>query len=44
VLERNPEAVNPDPLPGFVWLATPGKMLHADERYLEFTDTPPAGS
>ena len=36
--------MNPDALPGYVWLATPGKVLHADERYLEFTDDPPAGS
>ena len=34
--QRNPEAMNPDPLPGYVWLATPGKMLHVDERNLEF--------
>jgi hypothetical protein len=25
VLERNPEAMNPEPLPGHVWLDTPGK-------------------
>jgi hypothetical protein len=43
VLERNPEAMNPVPLPGYVWLATPGKVLHADERYLEFTGDPPEG-
>jgi hypothetical protein len=24
-------------------LDTPGKILHADERYLEFTDDPPEG-
>jgi hypothetical protein len=40
VLERNPEAMNPAPLPGYVWLATPGKVLHTDERHLEFTDDP----
>jgi hypothetical protein len=28
--------MNPVPLPGHVWLATPGKVLHADERHLEF--------
>ena len=49
VLERNPEAMNPvamrpEPLEGHVWLDTPGKVLHADERFLEFTDDPPAGS
>jgi hypothetical protein len=38
VLERNPEAMNPDPLPGYVWLDTPGKVLHADERHLEFRE------
>jgi len=37
VLERNPEAMNPHTLPGFVWLASPRKVLHADERYLNFT-------
>jgi hypothetical protein len=44
VLERNPEAMNPVPLPGYVWLATPGKVLHADERQLEFTGDPEEGS
>ena len=28
-------------LPGFVWLDTPAKVLHADERHLEFTEDPP---
>ena len=41
VLERNPEAMNPEPLPGYVWLETPGKVLHAAEHQLEFTDVPP---
>jgi hypothetical protein len=36
VLERNPEAMNPEPLPGYVWLELPGKMLHAREADLEF--------
>jgi hypothetical protein len=36
--------MNPDALPGYVRLATLGKVLHADERHLEFTDNPPAGS
>ena len=40
VLERNPEVLNPDPLPGYVWLATPGKVLHMEERYLEFQEHP----
>ena len=44
MLERNPEAMNPEPLPGHVWLDTPGKVLHADERHLEFTDAPPEGT
>jgi len=40
VLERNPDAMDPDPLPGHVWLDTPGKVLHVGEHMLEFTDTP----
>jgi hypothetical protein len=40
VLERNPEAMKPEPLPGYVWLETPGKVLHAPEHQLEFTDEP----
>jgi hypothetical protein len=40
VLERNPEAMNPDPLSGYVWLELPGKVLHTDERHLEFTGDP----
>jgi hypothetical protein len=44
VLERNPDAMNPEPLPGHVWLDTPGKVLHSDERHLKFTDDPPEGS
>ena len=44
VLERNLEAMNPEPLPNYVWLDTPGKVLHTDERHLEFTDDPPGGS
>ena len=27
------------PLPGYVWLDTPGKVLHAEKRHLEFTVT-----
>ena len=34
----SPEEMNPELLPGHVWLDTLGKILHADERYLEFTD------
>jgi hypothetical protein len=44
VLARNPEAMNPEPLPGHVWLGRPGKVLHADQRSLEFTGDPPDGS
>jgi hypothetical protein len=40
LLEQNPEATNPDPLPGYVWLDMPGKVLHIDEHLLEFTDEP----
>jgi hypothetical protein len=29
VLEWNEEAMNAEPLPGYVWLDTPGKVLHA---------------
>ena len=35
--------MNPDALPGYVWLATPGKVLHVDEWVLEFTDELPSG-
>jgi hypothetical protein len=30
-------------MPGHVWLETPGKVLHVDERVLEFTDELPSG-
>jgi hypothetical protein len=36
VLERNDEAMNPDPLPGYVWLDTPGRPLHVAAAQLEF--------
>jgi hypothetical protein len=36
VLERNPEAMNPEPLPGCVWLDTSGKALHVPSAALEF--------
>ena len=39
VLELNPEAMKPDPLPGYVWLDTPGKVLHAPEDALEFRES-----
>ena len=42
VLERNPEAMNPEPLRGYVWLDTPGKMLHVEASRLEFLNDPPA--
>jgi hypothetical protein len=32
-LERNPDAMNPEPGPGFVWLGTPGKVLHASAHH-----------
>ena len=44
VLGRNPEAMSPDPLPGYVWLEMPGKVLHTDERHLEFRYEPPEGT
>lgn len=40
VLERNPEATNPEPLPGYVWLDAPGKALHVGQDMLEFCDDP----
>jgi hypothetical protein len=33
--------MTPEPLPGYVWLDLPGKVLHAPEHELEFTDEPP---
>jgi hypothetical protein len=41
VLERNPETMKPDPLPGYVWLDAKGKVLHAPEYLLEFRDDLP---
>ena len=41
VLERNPDAMNPESQAGHVWLGTPGKVLHVDVRVLEFTHVPP---
>ena len=42
VLERNPDAMHPEPLPGYVWLDTPGKALHVPADHLEFGNEPPA--
>ena len=42
VLELNPEAMTPEPMPGYVWLDAPGKVLHVDERMLEFRDSEPS--
>ena len=42
MLERNPSAMNPEPLPGYVWLQAAGKVLHVAEHQLEFTAQPPA--
>jgi hypothetical protein len=39
VLERHPEGV--EKLPGYVWLDTPGKVLHVEVSRLEFRDHPP---
>jgi hypothetical protein len=36
LLERNPWAMNPEPLEGYVWLQTPGKPLHVWAAHLEF--------
>ena len=38
VLEWNPEAMNPDPLLGYVWLDTPGKVLQVPTAAREFRD------
>jgi hypothetical protein len=40
VLERHPEGVKK--LPGYVWLDTPGKVLHVEASRVEFRDDPPA--
>ena len=34
--------MRPEPLPGYVWLDTPGKVLHVEEARLEFRNDPPA--
>ena len=41
VLERNPEAMNPDPLPGYVWLDT-RKVLRVQAAGPAFRSEPPA--
>ena len=42
VLERNPDAIlHPEPLPGYVWLDTPGKVLHVEAAHLEFREDAP---
>jgi hypothetical protein len=38
VLERNPAAMSPEPLPGYVWLDAPGRPLHVPLAHLEFRD------
>jgi hypothetical protein len=38
VVEWNEEAMNPEPLPGYVGLDTPGKPLHVWAGHLEFRD------
>ena len=35
-----PRGDEPEPLPDYVWLDAPGKVLHVDEHVLEFTDVP----
>jgi hypothetical protein len=42
VLDRNEEAMRPEPLPGYVWLDTPAKVLHVEAAWLEFRNDPPA--
>jgi hypothetical protein len=41
VVERNEEAMRPEPLPGYVWLDTRGKRTHVWVAHLEFRDDPP---
>jgi len=42
-LARHPEAIlNAEPLPGYVWLETPGKVLHIQASWLEFREDAPA--
>jgi hypothetical protein len=44
VLERNEEAMRPEPLPGYVWLETAppqNKRSHVRTAHLEFRTDPP---
>jgi hypothetical protein len=41
MLERNDEAVRPEPLPGYVWLDMPGKRPHVWAAALELRNDPP---
>jgi hypothetical protein len=34
--------MNPEPLSGYVWLDTSGKVLHVEAAQLEFRNAPPA--
>jgi hypothetical protein len=34
--------MNPEPLPGYVWLDTPGKVDHVEVARLEVRNDPPA--
>jgi hypothetical protein len=36
VLERNPEAMRPGRCQAYVWLETPGKVLHVPAHHLDF--------
>lgn len=38
VLERNPEAMQPEPLPGYVWLDSKPRRLHVWAEQLEFKE------
>ena len=41
VLERNEEAMRPEPLPGYVWLDTRGRRTHVWAAHLELRNDPP---
>jgi hypothetical protein len=41
VLEQQSDALNPKPLPVYVWLELPGKVLHVEGARLEFMDERP---
>jgi hypothetical protein len=38
VLERNPDAIKPEPLSGYVWLDVSGRPLHVPVAHLEFRE------